>query len=177
MTPEILRTETNTALSELTELAKRVPEELFKAPADDGGWTLGQIYDHLIRSCVDLHLPNAEACLRGEGGSGRKRFPVALLFWMGRFPRTRMNPSRKAKEAVPDGWEPRSLTRMEALEGLEAVAQRMDTICSALPHSNPEIKVCYLPMGFLNASEWAQMAPMHLRHHLEVQIARRKYLP
>ena len=33
----------------------------------------------------------------------------------------------------------------------------------------------YPPMGYLNASEWAQMVPMHLKHHLEVQIAKRNY--
>jgi hypothetical protein len=175
MTPEIIRTQTSAVISSLTELAKRLPEDTFSAPPSGGGWTLGQIYDHLIRSCVDLHLPYAESCLRGEGKPGRKRFSVALLFLMGGFPKTRVNPNRKVKEAMPNGWEPKTLSRTETLEGLQVVAQRMDKICSSLSQSNPKIKICYPPMGYLNASEWAQMVPMHLKHHLEVQIAKRHY--
>jgi hypothetical protein len=175
--PERILGETNAALSELKGLAKRLPEDLFAALPEDGGWTLGQIFDHLIRSCVDLHFPNAEACLRGQGGPGRKRLSVAVLFWLGGFPKMRMKPTPKAKQALPGGWEPRSFTRTEALEGVAAVARRIGAICAALPNSNPNVKVFYSPMGFLNASEWAQMAPMHIRHHLEVQIANRKYLP
>ena len=175
MTPENIHTQTIAVLSELKELAKRLPEGIFAEPPNDGGWTLGQIYDHLIRSCVDLHLPYAESCLRGEGRSGRKRFPVALLFWMGGFPKMRTNPSRKVKDAMPNGWEPKSLSQTEALKGLEEVSQRMDKICSVLSQSNPNIKICYPPMGYLNASEWAQIVPMHLKHHLDVQIAQRHY--
>lgn len=176
MKPETIRAQTDSALSELRNLALRLSEERFAEIPSDGTWTLGQIYDHVIRSCMDLHLPYAEACLRGEGGHGRKRFLVAALFWMGGFPKIRVNPPRKVKEMMPNGWEPKSLTRKEALDGLEAVAKRMEVICSALPNSNPKIKMCHPPMGFLNASEWAQIAPIHLRHHLDVQIAHRKYL-
>lgn len=175
MTPEDLRTQAHSALSDLEALAERLSDATFVADVGGRDWTFGQVFDHIIRSCLDVHLPYAEACIRGEGGPGRKRLATALLFRLGRFPRIRLNPTRAVKSAMPNGWEPRTLSRSDALAGVHAVRKRVDLVCDALPNANLALKQCYPPLGFLNAREWAQMIPMHIRHHLEVQLARRPY--
>lgn len=68
---------------------------------------------------------------------------------------------------------PREISREEALVGLEKVLEQAEDVCLGLRSADPSVKVSHPALGALDAWEWAVLLPMHLEHHLDVQLRHR----
>jgi len=137
-------------------------KQLLKIPAD-GGWSLGQVYVHLILGNDHFFLKNAERCLNKEGtkkGGGKNRNGI-IIFLLGGFPNMKYK-MPKAVEVMP-----RQPKNIEELRGklLKSIEFGKD-ISMRLENQDPKEKIRHPAFGYLNAKEWYCMCEMHFRHHL-----------
>ncbi|MFP4976497.1 DinB family protein [Paenibacillus sp. CN-4] len=131
---------------------------------EDGEWSLGQMYVHLIQSALHMHLRNADSCLTGSGGgelSAGKTPRGVTAFEQGEFPpvRIRVPDSPQYTPAQPESKE-------ELAEGLSRVSRAMEDMSNRLLESESSRVIAHPGFGELNAAEWYRLVEMHYRHHL-----------
>lgn len=131
---------------------------------EDGEWSLGQMYVHLIQSALHMHLRNADSCLTGTGSgepSAGKTPRGITAFAQGEFPpvRIRVPDSPQYTPAQPESKE-------ELAEGLSRVSRGMEDMAGRLPGSGSTRVIAHPGFGELNAAEWYRLVEMHYRHHL-----------
>lgn len=143
-------------------------EQLTRVP-EEGEWSLGQMYVHLIQSALNMHLRNIELC-RERMNTGAERQPGSVrgkteqgqaVFDLGGFPpvRVRVQPSEAYTPRQPE-----SIAQLA--DGLQEVVRRMRRTEPELD-AIPEANVAAHPrLGELNAKEWFALIEMHYRHHL-----------
>ncbi|AEI41728.1 DinB family protein [Paenibacillus mucilaginosus] len=143
-----------------SELSLYSPEQLRCIPAP-GGWSLCQLYDHLILTTLD-YLVQVELCAAAaEERPQGKTEAGEQVFGLGGFP--------PVKIRLPDGPEntPCNTHSQESLmRGLDEVLQSMRAWEKKIDTINPHHKVKHDGFGWLNAQEWFELAGMHFRHHL-----------
>ncbi|SEG79807.1 DinB family protein [Paenibacillus sp. UNC499MF] len=146
----------------IQELDNYSLEELTRKP-DEDQWSLGQMYVHLIKSALYLHLPNMEACRTSsvtEEAAGKTERGEAA-FASGSFPpiRIQVPPSKEYSPLQPESKE-------QLADGLREVIRAMRAIepsIAGIPAANT---VGHPGFGGLNAVEWFSLVEMHYRHHL-----------
>ncbi|WP_127529612.1 DinB family protein [Paenibacillus kobensis] len=135
-------------------------QQLITKP-DSGGWSLSQLYDHLILAALD-YLDVSERCaaLQEEQPLDKTEFGEEL-YRLGGFPDIRIQ--------LPEGFGgiPDNSGNIERIRhGLQNVSERMNAWESKLAAVNPNLKLKHDGFGWLNAREWFELAGMHFRHHL-----------
>ncbi|UQZ37424.1 hypothetical protein C2I18_07775 [Paenibacillus sp. PK3_47] len=138
------------------------PEQLKQR--EDGEWSLGQMYVHLIQSALHMHLRNAEGCLTGSGSgepSAGKTPAGITAFAQGEFPpvRIRVPDSPQYTPAQPESKE-------ELAEGLSRVSREMKNMAGRLLETKSSGVIVHPGFGELDAAEWYRLVEMHYRHHL-----------
>ncbi|MHC4931015.1 MAG: DinB family protein [Planctomycetota bacterium] len=145
---------------------ERGDEESYGAEQGAGGWTLGQICDH-VAGTSQAFLDGAELLARGEGEErGGGMFAFLMCEVINGFPPFRFKvppnlPASYARVAAPE-----SISKAEALERLDAVARRTREMCDAVAAAPKNFRSKHPAAGWLNARQWYQMSEMHMRHHL-----------
>jgi len=136
--------------------------QLLAIPSDNG-WSLGQVYVHLILATDHFFLKNAERCLNKEDTQrgGRKNRNGIIIFVLGGFPNKKYK-MPKANEVIPR--QPESLEELR-VKLLRSIAFGKD-ITQQLESHDPKEKIQHPAFGYLNAKEWYSMCEMHFRHHL-----------
>ncbi|MBO1511096.1 DinB family protein [Metabacillus sp. BG109] len=128
---------------------------------DEGVWSIGQMYDHLILVAHE-YLDNVETCAAAEVEQklGKTEFGEQL-YSIGGFP--------PIKIKLPDelNTPPSNSDSKEILIGrLDQVLQRLILWESKVDTINTNYKVKHEGFGWLNAREWYDLVNMHFRHHL-----------
>ena len=147
-------------------------EHLQKIPAD-GGWSLGQVYVHLILGNDHFFLKNAERCLKKDGTlrGGRKNRNGKIIFLLGGFPNKKYK-MPKAVEVIPRPPESLEELRGKLLKSIDIGKE----IAKQLEDYDPKEKIPHPAFGYLNAKEWYNMCEMHFRHHLRQVRSLEKFL-
>ena len=87
------------------ELDQYSLEDLHKKP-DEASWSIGQVYNHLIKSTLGFHLKQAEQCLQSdEHASESKNFRGFLVYnVIKRFPpvKVKVPPSEHYTPGQPE---------------------------------------------------------------------------
>jgi len=135
-------------------------EELTTLP-ESGGWSLSQLYDHLVLAALD-YLDNVEKCAAAEEEQplGKTDFGENL-YRIGGFPPIRIK--------LPDGFAgapDNSGDKERIRQGLGRISARMAQWETKLDAVNPNLKVQHGGFGWLNAREWLALVGIHFRHHL-----------
>jgi hypothetical protein len=144
----------------------RGDEERFGAKPAAGGWSLGQVCDH-VTATSEAFLDGAETLAHGEGEErGGGMFAFIMCEVVNRFPPFRFKvppnlPASYGRLATPD-----SISRAEALERFEAVAGRTRELQDTIASSSTKIRLKHPAAGWFNARQWYQLSEMHMRHHL-----------
>lgn len=143
-------------------LEQYTPEELGQKP-DPGSWSMGQVYNHLVRSTLGFHLNQVNTCLASEENRKKgKNFKGFLTYnVMKSFPpiKIKVPPSETYTPKQPSG-------KKELEEGLVLMKQRMKETMDLLQTNRKSGKSLHPAFGYLNADEWFQLVAMHLKHHL-----------
>lgn len=157
----------------LEELDRFSMEQLLHKPnAED--WSIGQLYVHLVGSARHMQLRNVELCRDASHpavqADGSKSEAGGAIFAQGAFPPIRIHvpPSPEYTPGQPDSKE-------GLAEDLRSVAARMrelEPLLAGIPSCHT---VAHPRLGYLNATEWFELAEMHYRHHLR-QLERLKAL-
>ncbi|OPA75098.1 hypothetical protein BVG16_21030 [Paenibacillus selenitireducens] len=128
---------------------------------EQGVWSLGQMYDHLILAALD-YLDNVETCAAASEEQALGMTEAGKhLFKLGGFP--------PVKIKLPDGpnnTPSNSESKESLMRGLDQVIQKMNEWEGKVDTINPNYKVKHGGFGWLNAREWFDLVGMHFRHHL-----------
>lgn len=134
--------------------------------ASDDQWSLGQMYNHLIKSALFMQLGAVEKCAEGEASDTLERMSEdgQQIFRLGSFP--------PIKVKVPDSPQytpPQPESKEQIAEGLDKVWGKAQSWASKLNEIPENRKVKHPRFGYLTALEWYQLMEMHFRHHLRQQ--------
>lgn len=130
-----------------------------QAQPPDGGWSLGQVYMHLLNE-AEYHLEQFTAALSSNEHSHEDATPEGrTMLNNNSFPDIRLQgPPENA--AVP---QPESENELKA--ALLLLREQFEK--SLLMLSNDHHGKSKHPgLGYFTAEEWLQFADMHMRHHL-----------
>lgn len=182
-TKETLRNFEQTVENYIRELDRFGMEQLTWVP-EEGEWSLGQMYMHLVLATQHMQLRNARLCLEPNGSpavssSGEKTEAGLAVFASGSFPpeRVRVPPSPQytppqpgSKEQIVQGLREAVRLMREIEPELAAVfapaIQAPSTPGSASATGAALNTVAHPRLGGLNALEWFRLVEMHYRHHL-----------
>jgi hypothetical protein len=162
-------TETLKRFEEITnhyvqELNGFTMEQLTRQPSENE-WSIGQVYVHLIKASLYMHLRNVEHCLTPSEdtvfSTGGKTEAGQAVFHQGSFPpiRIQVPPSPQYTPGQPESKD-------QLVQGLNAVMRRMNEIEPTLDRIPLQNTVSHPRFGALNAKEWFMLIEMHYRHHL-----------
>ena len=153
-----------------TDLNKYSLEQL-RFISEDGVWSMGQMYDHLILVAHE-YLDNLETCatLNEEQPLGKTHFGEQL-YRNGGFPpiKIRLPDELNSPPNNSDGKE-------ELISRMDEVIQRLNQWESKVDDINPNFKVEHGGFGWLNAREWFDLVGMHFRHHLRQKDELESYI-
>ncbi|QHT62940.1 DinB family protein [Paenibacillus lycopersici] len=142
------------------DLERYAPDRLVRI-AKPGGWSLGQLHDHLIEVALE-YLGHVAVCAQAteEQPSGKTEAGEGV-FRRGGFP-----PIRIKLPDTPEFTPSNALSKDELLAGLDRVDRDMRAWEPRLAAVHPNMKVRHDGFGWLNAREWFDLIGMHFRHHL-----------
>lgn len=135
----------------------------FKEKVKGEGWTMGQVYDHIVYGTYDFHLQKLNNCILRENGSteGDKKILAKLIFMFGSIPPIRLK-GRPASVYLPGQPENPEKFKDEFYKFLKVVHRASKEAGEA----KLDFKTHHPIMGMLNAMEWLQLIEMHMRHHV-----------
>lgn len=144
---------------------KRYSIDQLRYVSEQGVWSLGQMYDHMILTALD-YLDQVQRCASESEEQHQGKTEVGnQLFNAGSFP--------PIKIKLPDGPEnapSNSETVDDLMCGLDMVLKRMFEWEGKVNTINPNNKVRHDGFGWLNAREWFDLVDMHFRHHLRQKV-------
>ncbi len=138
----------------------RFSEEALSKQETPEGWTLGQVYNHLINSALHFHLRQVATCCTSDDNADQARNERGdAAFTAGSVPpvRVQVPPSEQYTPKHPQ-------SKQELFDGMARVKTAMSEVLP-LFENNQGGKTQHPGMGWLNAGEWYQLIEMHWRHH------------
>ncbi|WP_332737554.1 DinB family protein [Flavihumibacter sp.] len=128
---------------------------------DDGSWSLGQLYNHLIED-TGWFNDQIEISLTDEANRNVQMSEAArTLFAKGSFSDERIQGDPLSAEKVK---QPKSIKELRT--GLEQLKFNTNVIWSKMQSMQQFGKSEHPGLGFFNCYEWLQYSEMHMRHHL-----------
>ncbi|KAF0815571.1 hypothetical protein KIS4809_5690 [Bacillus sp. ZZV12-4809] len=140
--------------------------------SEEGVWSIGQMYDHLIRVAHE-YLDNMEKCavLNKEQPFGKTEFGEHL-FKIGGFPPIKIKLPDELN-APPNNSD----SKEDLISRMDQLILRLSQWESKVDNINPNFKVKHGGFGWLNTREWYDLAGMHFRHHLRQKGELEQRLP
>ncbi|QHW33087.1 DinB family protein [Paenibacillus rhizovicinus] len=139
---------------------KSYPPDRLRRIAKQGGWSLGQLIDHLI-AVADEYLSHVAFCAQSvEEQPAGKTEAGEDVYLRGAFP-----PIRIKLPDTPEFTPSNERSKEELLAGLDRIERDMLAWELQLEAINPSMKWQHGGFGWLNAREWFDLIGMHTRHH------------
>jgi hypothetical protein len=143
--------------------------ELLVKP-QDGGWSIGQLYNHLINETA-FYIGEIETCLSNNEHAKEKMSDEGRkLFQKNCFPDVKL----KRPEGNPEPPQPENKEKLMA--EMEKLKLKLHQLGTDIENSRNNGKTRHPGLLYFNAREWLQFAEMHLRHHLRQKREIDKYL-
>ena len=144
-------------------------ETLCRKPSPTG-WSLGQVYMHLIENsqfCID----RIQTCLATNENAHLQPAPHGrCMLQQNAFP-------DEIIEGPPSNQStPQPENKIQILLALQHIRSEMNILATRMGEGNYEGKAKHPGLLYMNAYEWLQFADMHLRHHLRQKARMDQYL-
>ena len=161
-----LQTSLEATLEHYKDALMRYDDAQFYFEPAGGGWSLGQMYEHVTASGLYYFPKRIGYILESRNGQvgGELTDIGRQVLAAGSFPDARL----QIPEALR-GPEPVARTRSEYAELLDGIAETARRLAPLAAANAGTYKIYHPPMGFLSAAEWYQLLEMHTRHHLRQQ--------
>jgi DinB superfamily len=144
-----------------SELPKYSEQDFSKKQTEEA-WSIGQMYQHLIKGTMFFHIKFAENALESaENSHEGKTFPGKLSFFIGGFPPVKIKVPASAEYTPP---QPKS--KETVAEDLQKLKIMLKDLAEKIDASPSKGKTKHPAFGYLTAFEWYQMIDMHFKHHL-----------
>ena len=139
---------------------QNVNAEDFEKIPNDGGWSLGQIYSHIIGANKMSHIA-FEKCLSktAEIKTRKPHWKVRLILFFGKFPPGKI----KAPEAVAAAVK--SFTKEEASNQLIKFIKKVEEYDYNSKNLDVNYKMKHPRLGYLDALSWSRFMVIHTNHH------------
>ena len=132
-----------------------------RQPAPDA-WSIGQVYEHLVRSLLRYHLQQAELCMTSDADAGAsKKMPGRITYFFGGLLPVRVKVPPTPQYTPP---QPESTAAVKAM--FPTLHEKMAAAAELLSQPHARGKTAHPALGYLNALEWFALIEMHFRHHL-----------
>jgi hypothetical protein len=146
-------------------------EELLRQP-EEGAWSIGQVYVHLLGSAQFFHLAHVKTCLASNDNSDKsKKMPGKISYFLGSFP-----PIKIKVPPSPQYTPPQPKSREALRESYANLQKAMIETATAIENTTFKGKSEHPAFGFVSAPEWFLMIEMHFRHHLRQKARLDKFL-
>lgn len=147
-------------LSEYKDALDAIPEDDFQKKPPGGGWSLSELYSHLIQ-VNRLALISIEKCINGTAKKNSRytHWKVWLIMLFGKLPPGRIQAPQRIAEMVS------LISREEARNQLIMFGERFNEVWQNIPKASPHLKVSHPVLGPLNARQWLRFIDIHTRHH------------
>ncbi|MCS6822991.1 MAG: DUF1569 domain-containing protein [Cytophagaceae bacterium] len=137
-------------------------ENQFRRQTKVSEWSIGQLFDHLIRGSYEFHLAAIRKCLSGENSSGRKNITLKGFFVLN-FGYPPFKIKKLESPYVPVQPEKPSVV----LDQMYAFTKEMQRIAIEIDKSNNKNNRAEHPaFGALNPYQWYKLIVLHYKHHL-----------
>lgn len=138
-------------------------EELSTKPSPTG-WSLGQMYMHLIEA-TEFYLEQANSCLSNNANAHEQAsLNAKIMFRNDEFPNQIMEgPPSNAHTPEPKNKE-------EIMSGLRNLRLKLRKVELNFLHGSLSGKTRHPGLQYFDANEWLQFADMHLRHHMRQKL-------
>lgn len=144
----------------LTSLNNYSEDDLLKK-SDYSSWSLGQMYNHLIKGTERIHLVKASECINSDSNSDKsKKFPGKVVFLIGGFP-----PQKIKVPPSPQYTPEQPANKKELLEGLVHLKSIFREKVKEINDKPGKGKSEHPALGYLTAIEWIKLINMHFKHH------------
>ncbi|HSB93918.1 MAG TPA: DinB family protein [Flavitalea sp.] len=135
-------------------------EEQLTIQVDEGSWSIGQLYNHLISDSY-FYIMQANHARLEENKTRQATAEATEMFKNNAFPATRIK-GHPSNASIPQPGN-----KDELKQGL---IQLQDEICELILKVNEQVahgKSEHPGLGYLSTGEWIQLMDMHFRHHLD----------
>lgn len=138
--------------------------QLIAKPSDEG-WSIGQVYMHILSSALRFHGKQVEICLQSSENSNGEAQPfMAAVFAKGEMP---PDPVRVPPSPQYTPSQPESVAQIEALFAeVDSMMVKLATSIEEAVKSGKTLgKTQHPRFGFLGAQDWFHILAMHWHHH------------
>jgi len=134
----------------------------FKKKVTNTSWTIGQIYDHLLKYSQEIHVKAIQECLLAKDANVKqgKSFKGFVQFSYGSYLPFKHKSNPYKEPAQPLSTEKVKDDFYRFLKLIYKVAKEID-------YKKPSAKVKHPSLGYLSAEEWFKLMEMHFRHHVK----------
>ncbi|ABG60229.1 DinB family protein [Cytophaga hutchinsonii] len=134
----------------------------FKKKVTPNGWTIGQIYDHLLIYSQEVHIKAIQECLakKQAGPKEGKTFNGFLQFAYGSY-----LPFKHKSNPYKEPGQPLSTEKVK--DDFYRFLKLLHKVAKEIDYKKPTAKIKHPKLGYLSAEEWFKLIEMHFRHHIK----------
>ena len=149
-----------------SDFLKTVDEETFLLSPPDVGWSLSEVYSHILSVNFFSRIA-MEKCLNktAEIKTRKPDWRVRLILFLGKFPPGKLKAPDQIASVV------KKISKEDASNQLIKLQKKIEGIDNKLPRFHPDYKMKHPRLGYLDAKSWLRFMLVHNRHH-EKQILR-----
>ncbi|QJD96756.1 DinB family protein [Mucilaginibacter robiniae] len=150
------------ALDNYRSRLDEVTEEQFTETPPIGGWSLAEVYSHILQADLGSTIAAEKCCLK-TGVHTRKglNWKGKLVFLLNRFPPGK----RKAPAAIANLTQ--KISKEEARNLIVRLRKRVDSIMPMLHNAPQDVKISHPGLGMLDARQWLKFLRIHTEHHIK----------
>jgi hypothetical protein len=124
------------------------------------GWSIGQMYKHLIDD-TSFYIEQIKASLSTNENHDEEASPFAKIILANND-----FPDEVIQGAPGNAFIPQPETKEELVNALVRIRKQMNELAAIMETAPSNGKSKHPGFNYLSATEWIQLAEMHLRHHL-----------
>jgi hypothetical protein len=124
-----------------------------------GGWSLGQLYVHLIRD-AHFYVEQINICISNNDHQQESASPEAQVMF-----RNNAFPDARIAGDPANAFLPQPHSKEELKDGLLQVKTLLEHAAKQIAASTYHGKTRHPGLLYFSAEEWLQFANMHFRHH------------
>lgn len=134
----------------------------FKKKVTPTGWTIGQIYDHLLIYTQEVHIKAIQECImtKEPNPKAQKSFNGFLQFVYGSYLPVK-------HKSIPYKEPNQPLSTEKVKDDFYRFLKLLYKTAKEIDYKKPTAKVKHPKLGYLTAEEWFKLIEMHFRHHIK----------
>ena len=154
----------------LSDLQALSEEEMSRRPATDS-WSMGELYDHIMKVARTYQIPNFKISLTNESVQRKRKNKIGFaIFNLGIRKQVKIRMEDFPAPLVQD-FTPAQQSKEALLSDFKDFIEEVNVLHSELP-ADPKTSRHYHPMfGDIHTGEWFSLIEIHMAHH-EVQRRR-----